>query len=76
MKPTELLEIFQWKTPEQSDRLKDDPKIKEHLGEEMADVLAYLLNLAESLDIDLSEAFLDKMRKNALKYPAADQHIF
>lgn len=72
----ELLEIFQWTTPEDSYRLKDDPKIKEHLGEEMADVLAYLLNLSECLEIDLSEAFVDKMKKNAVKYPKEEQHKF
>lgn len=72
----ELMEIFQWKTAEESHHLKDDPAIKEHLGEEISDVLAYLLNLAQSLEIDLSEAFLDKMKKNAAKYPADVDHTF
>lgn len=70
----ELMEIFQWKTAEESKRLKDDPRTREHLGEEMADVLAYLLNLAGSLEIDLAEAFVDKMEKNAVKYPR-DKHV-
>lgn len=72
----ELLEIFQWKTPEASYQLKEDPAIKAHIGEEMADVLAYLLNLAQCLDIDLSAAFLDKMQKNAAKYPVDRIHKF
>lgn len=72
----ELMEIFQWKTPEESQELKNDPVVLEHLGEEISDVLAYLLNLAESLDIDLSEVFSDKMKKNAAKYPAEQIHKF
>ena len=72
----ELLEIFQWKTPEESYGLKAEPVLKEHIGEEMADVLAYLLNLAQSLDIDLSDAFVEKMKKNAVKYPKDRTHVF
>lgn len=72
----ELMEIFQWKTPEEALHLPDDPELKEHLGEEMSDVLAYLLNLAQCLEIDLSRAFRDKMKKNALKYPLEEDHRF
>ena len=45
-------------------------KIKnEHLQEEMADVLIYLLSMADVLDVDLSDAVLNKLEKNCIKYP-------
>ena len=40
------------------------------MREEVADVLAFLLSFANVLDIDLSTALADKMKKNAKKYPA------
>lgn len=64
----ELLECFQWLTPAEAESL--DEEARRHAGEEIADVLSYLLGLCTKLDIDLSAAFEDKMRKNALKYPA------
>lgn len=72
----ELLEIFQWLTPEESYQLKESPKEYEHLGEELADVFAYLLQLADSLEVDLYQVFQDKMIKNAKKYPASENHDF
>lgn len=64
----ELLEHFQWMTENQS-RALDDRK-RAAVGEEMADVLLYLLQLADKLDVDLIEAAQGKLRKNAEKYPA------
>ena len=55
----ELLECFQW----------NDQYDKQALGEEMADVFTYLLDLAEKTGIDLLEVTDRKMDKNALKYP-------
>jgi dCTP diphosphatase len=43
---------------------------REHLGEELSDVLLYLVRLADLCAVDLSTAALGKMRKNAEKYPA------
>jgi NTP pyrophosphatase (non-canonical NTP hydrolase) len=40
------------------------------VADELADVAVYLLNLANTLEIDLSEAILAKIAKNAVKYPA------
>jgi len=57
----ELLEHFQW-----SEECKD----KKEISYEMADVLAYLLLLADECGIDLEKAFLEKMEINAKKYPA------
>lgn len=63
----ELLEPFQWLTAEESARLT--PEQLAAVREEMADVLLYLVRLADRLDVDLIAAARDKMRANALKYP-------
>ena len=63
----ELLEHFQWLTPEQSTRF--DAKGKRAVEDEIADVLLYLTRLADVLDIDLLAAARRKMRVNARKYP-------
>lgn len=65
----ELLEIFQWLTPEQSEAVAADPAGRQHLSEELADVTIYLLQLARHTGIDLHAAVLDKLQRNALKYP-------
>lgn len=66
----ELMEIFQWLDPQQAEHVGRDPELKARVEEEAADVFAYLLSLANRLDIDLGEALLRKMERNALKYPA------
>lgn len=66
LEASELLEHFQWWHPQ-----PDDLSTEQHreIGEEMADVLAYLLSLARVLNIDLAAALQAKMAKNRLKYP-------
>lgn len=66
----ELVEIFQWLTPEESQAIAQDPARHEHLGEEIADVLLYLLQIADHSGVDVAEAVEAKLAKNALKYPA------
>lgn len=63
----ELLEHFQWLTEEQSRTLPDDKRVQ--VGEEIADVLLYLLQLSDKLQIDVMEAAWRKMQLNAEKYP-------
>jgi NTP pyrophosphatase (non-canonical NTP hydrolase) len=63
----ELVEIFQWLTPDESARVMTDAAGR--VREEMADVLAYLLRLADVLDVDLEAALAEKIVKNATKYP-------
>jgi NTP pyrophosphatase (non-canonical NTP hydrolase) len=63
----ELLEHFQWLTEAQSRQLADDKKAE--VAAEAADVLLYLLQLCDKLDIDLLDAARRKMLVNALKYP-------
>lgn len=66
---SELVEIFQWLTPEQSAALSAQQKAR--AGEELADVLLYLCRLADVLNIDLGEATQAKLERNAEKYPVA-----
>ena len=70
---SELLELFQWLTAEESLRLPSEvgqEKLRRDIKHEMADVLVYLLRLATVLDIDLDEALSVKMMENEKKYPA------
>jgi NTP pyrophosphatase (non-canonical NTP hydrolase) len=63
----ELLEPFQWLTEEQSRQLSIEKKV--HVCDEIADVLLYLLQLADVLQIDPLEAAWRKLTANADKYP-------
>ena len=63
----ELAEHFQWLTAEESQSPQDGKR--EKIRDELADVLIYLVELADTLDVDLIVAARDKIGKNALKYP-------
>jgi dCTP diphosphatase len=65
---SELLEEFQWLTEEQSRSLDAERHARVRL--EMADVLIYLLRLADKLDVDVVHAATDKLALNELRYPA------
>lgn len=65
----ELLELFQWLTPDQSTRVMDDPRQAQRVREEMADVFAYLLRMADVLELDLEQAVVEKIESNRNKYP-------
>lgn len=65
----ELSEIFQWKG-EVARGLRDwEDEEKEHLGEELSDVLLYLVRLSDICGVDLGKAALRKLEINANKYP-------
>ncbi len=64
---SELLEIFQWLTPRQAENVMESSEA-EHVKEEMADVIIYLIRMADKLNIDLDEAISDKIKKNAIKH--------
>ena len=64
----ELLEHFQWLKEGRLEELGPD-KLRE-VSHEMADVLVYLVRLADKLDVDLMQAVQDKMVLNRAKYPA------
>jgi len=65
----ELMEHFQWLTPEESLSLRGQ-SLDSPIAQEMADVLAYLLSLATVLEVDLAAALESKMERNRRKYPA------
>ncbi|GAV70754.1 MazG domain-containing protein [Cephalotus follicularis] len=67
----ELSEIFQWKgeVPKGLPDWEDEEKI--HLGEELSDVLLYLIRLSDMCGIDLDKAVLRKIELNAIKYPVS-----
>jgi NTP pyrophosphatase (non-canonical NTP hydrolase) len=64
----ELLEHFQWLTPEQSESLDEDRRREVEL--EMADIFIYLMRMCERLDVDLLEVVEEKIKLNEKKYPA------
>jgi NTP pyrophosphatase (non-canonical NTP hydrolase) len=67
---SELMEHFQWITPEASRELGKDVGKLEAVSEELADIVCYALAIANELEIDVSQAVRDKMKKNERKYPA------
>ncbi|QIB43036.1 nucleotide pyrophosphohydrolase [Streptomyces aureoverticillatus] len=66
----ELVEIFQWLTPEESARVMNDPKSAHRVTDEVADVLAYLLQFCEVLGIDPLDALVAKIDRNEHRFPA------
>ncbi|QKW52859.1 nucleotide pyrophosphohydrolase [Streptomyces buecherae] len=66
----ELVEIFQWLTPEQSAAVTADPTTSARVEDEVADVLAYLLQFCLALDIDPLRALSAKIDRNELRFPA------
>lgn len=69
----ELMEHFQWLTIDQSRETAADQAAKHAAGEEVADCLCYILAIANALELDLSQAMRDKMKKNIAKYPPPGQ---
>jgi NTP pyrophosphatase (non-canonical NTP hydrolase) len=65
----ELVEHFQWLTEAQSRDLPADKRAQ--VADELADILVYLVRIADKLDIDLLTAATAKMDRNEVKYPAA-----
>lgn len=63
----ELVEHFQWLTPEESLNLSDEKKGE--VAYEMADVMLYMIQLSEVMNVDLEKAIREKMVLNAVKYP-------
>lgn len=70
----ELMEHFLWLECDASRQVCQDSAKKQAVGEELADVACLVLNLANALDVDLSETIAAKMVKNALKYPVEQYH--
>ncbi|MGW7098666.1 nucleotide pyrophosphohydrolase [Streptomyces sp. NPDC054838] len=66
---SELVEIFQWLTPEQSAEVMERPESAHRVTDEVADVLAYLLQFCEVLGVDVLEALAAKIERNELRFP-------
>ena len=66
----ELLEIFQWLSTEEAQDIKDNVEIKEKISHELADIMIYLMRLADKTEINLQSAIIKKMKLNDQKYPA------
>ncbi|KAJ3706418.1 dCTP pyrophosphatase 1 [Rhynchospora pubera] len=66
----ELSEIFMWRGEVPKGLPNWEEADKEHLGEELSDVLLYLIRLSDMCGIDLGDAATKKIVKNAVKYPA------
>ncbi len=66
----ELIEHFQWLTYDESRDFCGKVDADHPIAQELSDVLAYVLAMANCLEIDLSTALAAKMKRNAQKYPA------
>jgi dCTP diphosphatase len=66
---SELMEIFQWLTHDQSRQENLTPEQRQAVTEEVADVVIYAIQMAQMTDIDLLDAISKKIDKNELKYP-------
>lgn len=69
----ELAELLQWLSADEAATLGRTGDLHDRLGEEMSDVLLYLVRLADVLDIDLRKASVRKMQLNAAKHPAGSE---
>lgn len=65
----ELLDIFRFKNEKEMQELFQNSETKTHIGEEVADVLFFLLRFAQLYQLDLKSCMEDKLVKNAIKYP-------
>jgi dCTP diphosphatase len=68
----ELLEHFQWLTDQQAEAAMQDEEKLSAVVDEMADVVIYALSLVNALDVDVSEAVLDKLERNEERFPAEE----
>lgn len=67
----ELNEIFQWLRDEEAAAIMQDPPRAERVRHELADIMQYVIRLADLLEIDLPVALWEKLELNARKYPVA-----
>lgn len=65
----ELTELFQWLTPEESANVMADEKRAAAVRDELADVLLYLVQLADSVEVDLAAAASAKIARNEARFP-------
>lgn len=66
---SELLEHFRWKSEKEVEEMFKSNSKKQEISEEMADVLYFLLRLAQKYNIDLATELKNKLEKNKNRYP-------
>ena len=69
LEAAELLEIFQWKDPQEVEGIKSDSEGRRRVKEELGDILIYALNMCHAFGFDPSEVILEKLEINEKKYP-------
>ena len=67
----ELAEHFQWATPQEAETISESITSEHPIAQELADVLSYVIAIANRMNIDLADSLHAKMRRNAIKYPPA-----
>ncbi|MGV9361973.1 nucleotide pyrophosphohydrolase [Amycolatopsis sp. NPDC003731] len=65
----ELVALFQWLTPDEAASIMESPEAATAVRHEMADVLSYLIRLADVLEVDLAAALQEKIKVNEQRYP-------
>jgi len=65
----ELLELFQWITPDEALSCKDVPSKVRRIEEELADIIIYGLSMANTMKIDVTKIIAGKLERNRIKYP-------
>jgi NTP pyrophosphatase (non-canonical NTP hydrolase) len=69
LEAAELLEIFQWKDPQEVEGIKSDPENRGRVKEELGDIIIYALNMCHAFGFDPSDVILEKLKINEKKYP-------
>jgi len=67
LEAAEVMEHFQWKNKEEVESYVENNS--KEIGDELADVLYWVLLMSNDLEIDIADAFLKKLEKNGAKYP-------
>lgn len=70
----ELLELFQWVTPDEAFSWKGKPSRVKRIQEELADIIIYGLSMANTMKIDVTKVVTRKLESNEMKYPVEKYH--
>jgi len=70
----ELAELFQWLPADEAHQAVREEPLRTRVGEELADVLLYLVRLADTVGIDLSDASKTKLADSRSRFPVSDHH--
>jgi dCTP diphosphatase len=68
----ELAELLQWLPADEASALVRDPALNQRVGEELADVLLYLVRLADVCEVDLAQAAVEKVAAAGKRYPPGE----